>query len=52
VSDFTVLPTVLECQTCGAKIADLSPAQAQRVAANPYNYLLDCVRCILDREKS
>lgn len=36
---------VLECQDCGAVLRTLSPAEAQKVAANPYNYVLYCALC-------
>ena len=35
----------LECQTCGVKLQELSEAQAQEVARNPYNYIGFCAPC-------
>lgn len=36
---------VLECQDCGIVLRTLSPAEAQKVAANPYNYIALCMLC-------
>lgn len=36
---------VLECQDCGKVLRHLSPAEAQKVAANPYNFIAYCSRC-------
>jgi hypothetical protein len=41
---------ILECQDCGDKIRDLSPAEAQQVADNPYNFVVYCGPCQRDRE--
>lgn len=35
----------LDCQDCGIVIRRLSPAEAQRVADNPYNFILYCRPC-------
>jgi hypothetical protein len=35
----------LECQACGVKLQELSEAQAQEVARNPYNYIGFCAPC-------
>lgn len=37
--------STLDCQDCGKVILILSAAQAQKVAANPYNYVLQCRTC-------
>jgi hypothetical protein len=36
---------VLECQTCGVVLQELSLEQAQKVAQNPYNYIGFCAAC-------
>lgn len=41
---------VLECQDCGTVLLVLTPEQAQRVARNPYNYVLFCGLCRLLHE--
>ena len=38
--------STLDCQTCGDTIKILSPAEAQKVALNPENYIVDCSDCI------
>ncbi len=38
-------PEVLECQQCGDVIRELSDAEAQKVADNPYNYIIYCKLC-------
>jgi hypothetical protein len=35
----------LDCQTCGEVIRILSPAENQKVARNPQNYIVDCHLC-------
>ena len=35
----------LDCQDCGNVLRVLTPAEAQKVAANPYNYIAYCKRC-------
>lgn len=35
----------LECQDCGEVVRILSPAEAQRVAVNPYNFVVLCADC-------
>lgn len=37
-------PTI-DCQDCGAILQKLTPAQAQLVAANPYNFVAYCKTC-------
>lgn len=37
---------LLECQACGEVVKVLSDSEAQDVAANPYNYIVYCYRCI------
>lgn len=39
----------LDCQTCGRVILVLTPAENQKVAANPHNYIMDCAACKRDR---
>jgi hypothetical protein len=36
----------LECQTCGEVLRYLSYAEAQRVADNPQNFIIDCKDCL------
>lgn len=33
---------VLECQTCGVVVRELSLAEAQKVAENPYAFIVYC----------
>lgn len=40
-------PDVLECQDCGKPLHVLTPAEAQKVAANPQNYIVWCRECRL-----
>lgn len=35
----------LDCQQCGAILRFLTPAEVQKVAANPYNYVMFCGPC-------
>ncbi len=42
---------VLECQQCGEVLLELSPKEAQQVAANPYNYIVYCKYCKISVEK-
>lgn len=35
----------LDCQDCGVHVRTLSAAEAQLVAAHPYNYIVYCPRC-------
>lgn len=35
----------LDCQSCGYPMKELSPAQAQEVADNPYNFIVFCAQC-------
>jgi hypothetical protein len=37
-------PTI-DCQDCGRILRHLSPAEAQKVAANPYNFVFWCDDC-------
>lgn len=41
----------LDCQDCGAPVRKLTPAEQQEVAANPYNFVVYCVPCRIDRKK-
>lgn len=34
--------TTLDCQLCGDVVRVLTPAEAQQVAANPYNFIVYC----------
>lgn len=36
---------VIECQSCGKVLQKLTEAQAQQVAANPYNFIGFCAPC-------
>jgi hypothetical protein len=33
---------VLECELCGIVVRELTPAEADEVAANPYNFIVTC----------
>jgi len=35
----------LECQTCGCQIKSLTMAEAQKIASNPYGFIIDCYEC-------
>lgn len=35
----------LDCQTCGKVLKVLSPAEAQKVALNPQDFIVDCSDC-------
>ena len=37
-------PTI-DCQDCGVVLRKLTDAQAQQVAANPYNFIAYCNTC-------
>jgi hypothetical protein len=39
----------LDCQDCGNEVMKLTDAQAQQVAANPYNFVVYCQSCKMDR---
>lgn len=41
----SALEPVLECQQCGDVVQRLSEAEAQMVAANPYNFIVYCPPC-------
>jgi hypothetical protein len=41
-------PEIIECDRCGEKLYELSAAQAQRVAHNPYNFIMYCKWCQKD----
>lgn len=43
---------VLECQDCGRVLRTLSPAEAQQVADNPYNFIFFCVPCQRVKEEA
>ena len=47
----TYLPDFLECQQCGDEIRELSPAEAQEVAYDPYNFVVYCGPCKGDIRK-
>jgi len=38
----------LDCQTCGEVLQTLTPAENQKVAAAPYNYVVTCAECKRD----
>jgi len=38
-------PSYLECQDCGQNLRELSLAEKQMVALNPYNYITYCKSC-------
>lgn len=38
-------PAVLECQDCGTVIRELSKAEEQDMARNPYNWITYCRLC-------
>ena len=40
----------LECDDCGVRLMAMDASQAQKVAVNPYNYIVYCVGCKRDRE--
>jgi hypothetical protein len=42
------MPSVLECQSCGEILRQLSHSEAQMVADNPYNYVVWCAQCKRD----
>ena len=50
---FDDLPTEpyrwLYCQDCGREVRRLSIAEAKKVAADPYNYIVFCIVCRKDR---
>ncbi|WP_157497207.1 hypothetical protein [Leifsonia sp. Leaf264] len=35
----------LDCQNCGGVLRKLTAAEAQQVAANPYNFIAFCSPC-------
>lgn len=39
----------LDCQTCGTPLRRLTLSEAAMVAANPYNYIVDCYACARER---
>lgn len=41
----------LDCQDCGDVVRRLTLAEAQQVAANPYNYIVYCTICRRDRAR-
>lgn len=41
----------LDCQDCGNTVKKLTDAEAQQVAANPYNYVVYCGPCGRYRQK-
>lgn len=40
----------LDCQDCGRVLRRLTPAEAQQVAANPYNFIGYCPQCARENE--
>lgn len=42
---------VIECQDCGRVIRTLTPAEAQQVAARPYNFIVFCYPCKQENER-
>lgn len=42
-------PSTLDCQDCGNTVMKLTDAQAAEVAANPYNFVVYCQSCKMDR---
>lgn len=36
----------LECQDCGEVLRELTPAEAQRVARAPYDFVCYCRSCV------
>jgi hypothetical protein len=42
----------LECDDCGLPLHLMDRSQAQRVASNPYNYIVYCFACKADRERA
>ena len=40
----------MDCQDCGKVLRVLAPEEAQKVAAQPYNYVLLCAACRADRQ--
>ena len=45
-------PVYLECQQCGDQLKELSMAEQQIVAKNPYKYVVYCSLCKKDLEDS
>jgi len=41
----------LDCQDCGGIVRKLSDAEAQEVAANPYNFVVYCPVCRRIRQR-
>lgn len=42
---------ILECQDCGDVVRRLSAAEQQKVATDPYNYIVYCFACRQERRK-
>lgn len=42
--------STLDCQDCGRILHVLSPAEAQKVANDPYGYVLYCRTCAKDHD--
>lgn len=42
----------LDCQDCGDTVKVLTDSEAQRVARNPYNFVVYCRLCGSARERS
>jgi uncharacterized protein with PIN domain len=43
--------STLDCQDCGNTVRKLTDAEAQEVAAAPYNFIVYCTSCKADRSK-
>lgn len=41
-------PETLDCEQCGNVIKELSDVEAQKVAKDPYNYIVYCQKCKRD----
>lgn len=41
----------IECQDCGQTLHELTPAEQQRVADRPYDFVLFCASCGRERER-
>ena len=42
----------LECQQCGRVVRELTPTEAQKVAENPYDYVVYCADCRHERSRN
>lgn len=39
------MKATLECQQCGVTVRALTPSEQQRVARDPYNFIVYCLDC-------